>query len=360
MFHDHTSTFNCPTQVIQIKHWNINGLTCEKIVKLQPFITNSNADIFILSETWLNPTIGYNIDIQGYKSFHFPRTSKHRRARRNSGGLLIYIRNYFSNHVEIIKSVKDHIWIKLKKAHASTAAIRDIYICAIYIPPIDSSSHLTSDPPWPELQDEIAHFHTLGDVVLIGDFNARTGDFQTNTHQTPNSRISKDIKVNSYGLELMSLCSAFDFKICNGSFAPDNVLGNCTCHIVNGSSCVDYAIVSQSLAQQTMAFQVDELETFSDHCPIALFLSLVKNSTSSHRSSCNLAQDLSNDIFARSMTPDSNQNPESHDNIKYIEENLCSFSEALKSTPPNFNYDNIMNSPDNPNNAQISIVSIVQ
>ena len=151
---------------------------------------------------------------------------------------MIYIRNYFSNKVEIIKSVKDRIWIKLKKAHASTAAIRDIYICAIYIPPLDSSSHLTSDPPWPELQDEIAHFHTLGDVVLIGDFNARTGDFQTNTHQTPNSCISKDIKVNSYGLELMSLCSAFDFKICNGSFAPDNVLGNCTCHVVNGSSCM--------------------------------------------------------------------------------------------------------------------------
>jgi hypothetical protein len=219
-----------------------------------------------------------------------------------------------------------------------------------------------SDPPWPELQDEIAHFHTLGDVVLISDFNARTGDFQTNTHQSPNSRISKDTKVNSYGLKLMSLCSAFDFKICNGSLAPDIVLGNCTCHVVNGSSCVDYAIVSQSLAQQTIAFQVDEfeLETLSDHCPIAHFLSLVKNSRSSHRSSRNLAQDLSNDIISRSMTPDSNQNPESHDNIKWIEENLSTFSEALESTPPNFNYDNIMNSPDNPNNAQISIDSIVQ
>ena len=53
-----------------------------------------------------------------------------------------------------------------------------------------------------------------------------------------------------------------------------------------------------------------------------------------------------------------------HDNIKWIEENLCTFSEAFKSPPPppNFNYDNNidMNSPDSPNNAQISIDSIVQ
>lgn len=65
--------------------------------------------------------------------------------------------------------------MKVKK---SPILLEDIFICAAYLPPCDSSSNQLYDPPWNELQQEIAQFEMLGSTILIGDFNARTANFQ--------------------------------------------------------------------------------------------------------------------------------------------------------------------------------------
>ena len=321
--------------VIKICHWNINGLSCEKMVDIQMIIADSNADIFILSETWLKSSLGYNIDIHGYKSFNFPRPTKHRKARRNSGGLLLYVKPSLCKYLEIVKSYRDRIWLKLKKSPPHIS--EDIFLCVTYISPLDSSSHCLYDPPWPDLQSEIAHFNQLGGIILIGDLNARIATFQSNSMSLalPGERTSKDQKVNSYGLELMSLCMGSNLTICNGSYPPDYSVGAYTCHTTMGSSCVDYAIVDDSLAQLIQSFEVESLQAFSDHCPISLSISIGKsliNSNHSNKSTNFLAQELSNNLSDRMQAASSNSN--SSYKLKWFEKNKKSFCDILKCTPP--------------------------
>jgi hypothetical protein len=49
---------------------------------------------------------------------------------------------------------------------------QDVYSCAVYIPPI-SSPHYDND--FISLEGEVSTFSSKGKIVLIGDYNSRTG-----------------------------------------------------------------------------------------------------------------------------------------------------------------------------------------
>ena len=55
----------------------------------------------------------------------------------------------------------------------------DIYVCSVYIPQKISKrkgSKNDSDP-YSELQNDISKYAALGQIILIGDFNARKGSW---------------------------------------------------------------------------------------------------------------------------------------------------------------------------------------
>ena len=140
-------------------------------------------------------------------------------------------------------------------------------------------------------------------IVLIGDFNARTGlvsDFieidkcvaeicGVNTTEDEGfcdksklqlfgietRRFNNDKTVNNNGYKLMDLCRNHDLKIVNGRFGLDSGLGEYTRIKPNGSSIVDYAITSTSLLQMISFLKVDLSDKcLSDvHCPINLNIS---------------------------------------------------------------------------------------
>jgi len=49
---------------------------------------------------------------------------------------------------------------------------QDVYLCAVYIPPISSPHY---DNNFISLEGEVSTFSSKGKIVLIGDFNSRTG-----------------------------------------------------------------------------------------------------------------------------------------------------------------------------------------
>lgn len=74
------------------------------------------------------------------------------------------------------------MWIQIR---ARTSPLRDIYVAVCYFPPISSSYaiHNSSDgDPFTDLYSYINKFSAVGDVILTGDFNARTKDLQTPMH----------------------------------------------------------------------------------------------------------------------------------------------------------------------------------
>ena len=127
------------------------------------------------------------------------------------------------------------------------------------------------------IENDIRKYSELGNILLAGDLNARTGsgeldlDFiecdsnDNNTHHDeyiPDSdlpiRYSKDNVVTSRGRELNNFCIYSGLRILNGRIIGD-FSGQMTCHTPNGSSVVDYFIASEPLLTNIAFFKVHKL-----------------------------------------------------------------------------------------------------
>ena len=72
------------------------------------------------------------------------------------------------------------VWWKLDKMFFNME--EDIYVCSVYIPPSNSKYFgKTEKYPYDELQAQILHYSRLGEVILMGDFNARKGSLSDST-----------------------------------------------------------------------------------------------------------------------------------------------------------------------------------
>ena len=66
-------------------------------------------------------------------------------------------------------------------------------------------------------------FSALGDTLLLGDFNPRTGLLlDVPDEDDIPAQSSKDTSVNSYGQYLLDLCIGLNLRIINGRSGNDN------------------------------------------------------------------------------------------------------------------------------------------
>ena len=124
--------------------------------------------------------------------------------------------------------------------------------------------------------------NNLGEIILVGDFNARTHDlnfeWQDNAENNPAltrcmrshpdnfSRVSRDSVVNARGKLLIDFMACSNLSILNGNMVGD-IFGEFTCHNYNGCSVVDYMSVTQTLYHSVSKFEVLDLTPYSDHKP---------------------------------------------------------------------------------------------
>ena len=129
----------------------------------------------------------------------------------------------------------------------------------------------------------------IGDVLMVGDFNARTGDcnvtsdeLETNfdpedslssSYTGKSNRISKDTKVNSRGSLLLDFLASNTLQLLNGCTLGD-IFGEYTSVNYNGCSVVDYMAATPDLKDSVLSFRVLELTKFSDHKPCLCTLKL--------------------------------------------------------------------------------------
>ena len=76
--------------------------------------------------------------------------------------------------------------------------------------------------------------------------------------------------INEYGKQLLDICTSCQLRIFNGRKFGD-LSGKYTCHKYNGSSVVDYCIVSDSMYSEITHFKVHPwLPLLSDHSMITV------------------------------------------------------------------------------------------
>ena len=176
------------------------------------------------------------------------------------------------------KQSTNFLWFKNLKRFTKTD--NDIYVCGAYIPPYNSIYF--SPELFEELENDIEKFSSLGSILLMKDFNSRTGKYADNVCQDGNSiivndqskssqyafqRNSFDDNLNNHGKKLLEICRSADLRILNGRISGDS-LGRPTFHGKSGVSVVDYAIFDQNLFSHVAKFIVREPSSLSDHSSI--------------------------------------------------------------------------------------------
>ena len=131
------------------------------------------SDICFLYESWCDSNS--NINLNGYISHNFYRTFQHRRARRNSGGIVLYYKEQLKDGIQIIKNHFDTIiWLKLDHLFFNTQ--NDIYVCGAYIWGEDSPMYNSINVDlFDILENDLFLFDSLGSVFICGDLNSRVG-----------------------------------------------------------------------------------------------------------------------------------------------------------------------------------------
>ena len=98
--------------------------------------------------------------MKGYNSYNFYRKFRHRRARRNSGGVAAYFKHELKHGIEIVKNVYDTIiWIKLEKTFFDLQ--EDIFICGSYIWGEDSPAYNVHNVDLFELLEDYINYYKL-------------------------------------------------------------------------------------------------------------------------------------------------------------------------------------------------------
>jgi exonuclease III len=208
---------------------------------------------------------------------------------KGHGGIMVLVKKKKGRLIQLERedSNKQFIWFKISENG------NIIRIAACYFAPQVSKTYksrgLDHKDPFAALKNDIAAYSQLSEVLIVGDFNARTTCEQASilrckedcnpiwlteerNHQW--TRVSEDNKSsNFFGEQLLTLCGAFDLVICNGVARWANS-GNFTCNTYNGASVVDYAICSHGLCEKMEEVLIGEQlwELKSDHKPIYLSL----------------------------------------------------------------------------------------
>ena len=114
---------------------------------------------------------------------------------------------------------------------------------------------------WEYIEQGIVKYSALGNILICGDLNARTGsqlnfiqnDEQCNISENlyyeldeASCRSSQDTVVCSWGRTILETCISEKHWIVNSRKLGDSI-GKFTCHKWNGSSVVDYLITEENV-----------------------------------------------------------------------------------------------------------------
>ena len=200
---------------------NINMLSFN-VEGLKPNLEDSNFlefikdyDLSILSKTWKADTSKLNIE--GFWDYSQVRP-RHKNATRHSGGITIIAKHNIRPELKLVENSEGFLWIRLEQSFFKLE--NDIFLCGAYIPPKNTTQNILSKTDYfGSLENSILKYKDKGNIVIMGDLNARTGIEDhtlclnnhlsqllpdTNAIQDGNP-CSCDDKKNSYGRILLKL-----------------------------------------------------------------------------------------------------------------------------------------------------------
>ena len=277
---------------MKILSWNIrsiygkiDGVSANKLKDVQVENMLKQYDLIFLQETHLEGKTVEDITLMGYTSLHYCRP-KRNKASSASGGISVFVKEKYRQQIKFLpQNNPDIVWLQI--IDRKTKKINDdLYVGCVYIPPEFSSfgkEHTLNI--WDKLESDIESLSHKGNIVICGDFNARTGtltDFiQIDSQQKPydlphdylydnvHQRCSMDKLIQKNGRRIIDICIDNNLHILNGRTLGD-LQGKFTCFHPQGCSVVDYFWCSQYILKDIYHMKVNNLTEYSDHCPVEI------------------------------------------------------------------------------------------
>ena len=266
---------------IKLSVWNIHGYKSKiignKLNDLEFLKEIDNDDVVALVETHNHSQAEDDLSIPGFRRIENKNRSHDKKSFKCSGGMAVFAREAILKYIIPIKNTNENsLWLKVKKE--ALGGKKDIFIGTIYLTPRKSNGD--SSKKIYELFEEILYFQDKGQIILQGDFNARTNvdndnippdkfdEFHIPNVNIPHRNSEDKIPSDYRGKELLELCKALGLVILNGRKTGD-IFGKYTSFQWNGNSVVDYVIVSQPVYDEIECFKVGNyIPWLSDHCAI--------------------------------------------------------------------------------------------
>ena len=246
--------------------WNIDGLVSK--FDDPEFLHYVETFSFVcLVETFVD-CFDFSRCLSNYEVYISPAKKLSKKGRK-SGGVACLIQKRFCQFFKHIDSHYENI-VVFKIEKELLGAERDVLLFNVYVPPSNSPYYDTAEDSngIRMLERCIAEVMTSqGDcaVIICGDLNARTANLNTvdsndiydvRMDAISRERFSYDDNINDFGRTLLSLCIAFDLAILNGFLNSES--GRYTFVSANGSSVVDYCIVSRDLLPLFLSLHITE------------------------------------------------------------------------------------------------------
>ena len=157
--------------------WNVNGLAKWKEQHKEFIELLNKNDIVCITESWKNETQVKLLEREVSNTFSiiYSCRRKNNRAKCDSGGIVVFIKNYLSDFIKT-KDISDEdiIWLTIDKLY--TNYLMDTFIGCVYISPKTSCRYAGDDRSKLDIVREgIIKYEDKGHVMLMGDLNCRTG-----------------------------------------------------------------------------------------------------------------------------------------------------------------------------------------
>ena len=189
---------------LRVATCNFSGLGSERKQKeIGELLTKNSIDVVAGQESWEREDT--RIEVEGYKWFGKPRSNQN--SRRGEGGVGFLVCECLVSEVEFITS-EESVWMKVRGGRGRSA----LYVGCVYMP-TDSTSVAAVDAGCVRLKEDVLSFRQKGNVVLLGDFNARVG---RSVELDDVIGMFGEDTCNASGNRLVSFLNEVEMVVCNG------------------------------------------------------------------------------------------------------------------------------------------------
>lgn len=157
-----------PWRCLTLGTWNVEGLTgTRKQLEIGGVLRQARQHIVAVQES--HESAASHIDVPGYRWFGNPRVG------RRKGGVGFLVVNSLLPEIEECKGAAhpESLWLCV----AGHRGERSLYVGCVYMPPVLAAEE---ERHYATLMEDILGFQEKGQVVVLGDLNARVGSAAAN------------------------------------------------------------------------------------------------------------------------------------------------------------------------------------